>query len=46
VDLDRRVLAERRANPDLPADELAARLASSRPAVSAALSRLGSRNLL
>ena len=32
LDLDRRVLAERHTQPDLPADALATRLGSSRPA--------------
>jgi Mg-chelatase subunit ChlD len=46
LDFDRRVLAEQQANPDASIDDLVERLASSRPAVSAALSRLGARGLL
>jgi hypothetical protein len=46
LDFDRRVLAERQASPALPLGELAARLESSRPAVSGAISRLGARGLL
>ena len=43
---DRTVLAARREHPDDSLDELATRLASNRPAVSAAVSRLGARGLL
>ncbi len=46
LDFDRRVLAEQQANPDASIDDLVERLASSRPAVLAALSRLGARGLL
>ena len=46
LDFDRRVLAEWHARPEVTLDELAERLESSRPAVSAAVSRLGSRELL
>ncbi|MCC6421596.1 MAG: VWA domain-containing protein [Gemmataceae bacterium] len=46
LEFDRRVLAERQARPGLPLAELAARLESSRPAVSRAVSRLGARGLL
>ncbi len=43
---DRRVLAARREHPAEGLDALAERLASNRPAVSAAVSRLGARGLL
>ncbi len=43
---DRRVLAEHQEHPDGSIDDLVERLASNRPAVSAALSRLGARGLL
>jgi hypothetical protein len=43
---DRRVRDERHAEPGLSIDTLAQRLQSSRPAVSASLSRLGARGLL
>jgi von Willebrand factor type A domain len=43
---DRRVLEARRAHSDASLDELATRLASNRPAISAAVSRLGARGLL
>jgi von Willebrand factor type A domain len=43
---DRTVLAARREHPDDSLDELATRLASNRPAVSASVSRLGARGLL
>jgi hypothetical protein len=43
---DRTVLAARRERPDESLDELATRLASNRPAVSSAVSRLGARGLL
>lgn len=43
---DRRVLLARREHPNEELDELAERLASNRPAVSAAISRLGARRLL
>ena len=46
LDFDRRVLAEHQAEPDSSINDLVERLASSRPAVSAALSRLGTRGLL
>ncbi|MCI0463851.1 MAG: VWA domain-containing protein [Gemmataceae bacterium] len=46
LEFDRRVLAERQASPALPLADLAARLESSRPAVSRAVSRLGARGLL
>jgi hypothetical protein len=46
LDLDRRVLELRQSEPRLPLEALAERLASSRPAVSASVSRLGSRGLL
>jgi hypothetical protein len=46
LDFDRRVLGERKAHPALPLADLAARLESSRPAVSRAVSRLGARGLL
>jgi len=46
LDFDRRVLDERRAHLEMSLDDLAARLESSRPAVSSALSRLGARGLL
>lgn len=43
---DRSVLAAQREHPNEGLDELAARLESNRPAVSAAISRLGARGLL
>jgi hypothetical protein len=43
---DRRVLEAWRENPDAGLDDLVERLASNRPAVSAAISRLGGRGLL
>jgi hypothetical protein len=46
LDFDRRVLAEHQAAPELSIDELVEKVDSSRPAVSAALSRLGARGLL
>ncbi len=46
LEFDRRVLAEHQATPELSIDELVEKLESSRPAVSAALSRLGARGLL
>lgn len=46
LDFDQRLLGLRKAEPALPIDALAERLASSRPAVSAAVSRLGARGLL
>jgi hypothetical protein len=46
LDVDRKVLAEHEANPDLMIDGLAERLEMSRPKVAAAISRLGSRVLL
>jgi Mg-chelatase subunit ChlD len=46
LEFDRRILAEHQAQADATIDELVERLDSSRPAVSAALSRLGSRGLL
>jgi hypothetical protein len=46
LEFDRRILDERKNNGELTIDELAARLESSRPAVSSAISRLGARGLL
>jgi len=46
LDFDRRVLAAWEMRPDVALDELASALGSSRPAVSAAVSRLGARRLL
>ena len=46
LDFDRRLLGLRREQPGLTLDGLAERLGSSRPAVSAAVSRLGARGLL
>jgi Mg-chelatase subunit ChlD len=46
LDFDRRVLEAWNARPDPTFDELAERLGSSRPAVSAAISRLGARALI
>jgi hypothetical protein len=46
LDFDRRVLEAWNAQPGVALDELATALGSSRPAVSAALSRLGARRLL
>ncbi len=46
LELDRRLLALRRDEPALSIDALAGQLGSSRPAVSAAVSRLGARGLL
>lgn len=46
LDFDRRVLEEWHARPDSAVDDLAERLGSSRPAVSAALSRLGARGFI
>jgi len=46
LDFDRRVLDGWNVRPGIPLDELATALGSSRPAVSAALSRLGARRLL
>jgi hypothetical protein len=46
LEFDRHVLEARRAAPEAGIDDLAAQLESSRPAVSAALSRLGTRGLL
>ena len=46
LDFDQRVLAEHQAHPEASIDDVVDRLESSRPAVSAALSRLGARGLL
>ena len=46
LEFDRRALDAYQANPEASIDDLAAQLVSSRPAVSAALSRLGTRGLL
>jgi Mg-chelatase subunit ChlD len=46
LEFDQRALDAYQANPETSIDDLAAQLESSRPAVSAALSRLGTRGLL
>jgi len=46
LDFDRRVLETYQATPEAGIDDLAAQMESSRPAVSGALSRLGTRGLL
>ncbi len=46
LDFDQRVLSEYQAHPEASIDDVVERLESSRPAVSAALSRLGARGLL
>ncbi len=46
LEFDWRVLAAHRDTPEATIDDLMAQLISSRPAVSAALSRLGTRGLL